>query len=399
MSSEAALAVSQLSKCYQIYARPQDRLLQSLWRGRKRYYREFWALRDVSFEVGRGEAVGVIGRNGSGKSTLLQLVVGILTPTSGEVVTRGRIAALLELGSGFNPEFTGRENVYLNGAILGLDRGDVARRFAAIEAFAEIGEFIDQPTKTYSSGMLMRLAFAVSVNVEPEILVVDEALAVGDFAFQFRCMERLHRLVRSGTTILFVSHDVGLVKAFCSRAVYLAGGMLRAVGAAEDVAEQYLADTRDAQRAEVAAAAPRAAGAGRIRARFADTGAARSAYGYGEEIRIEAEVELDDSIAHPALSALVQDRRMISIAGKILRLEPCASGARRRARAQFVLRAVFDTGAYHVTLRLEDRISLTTFRPVAKEVGALSFEVLREAGQDVLGMVDVGMGARELPEA
>ena len=195
MSSEIAIKVENLSKCYHIYDQPRDRLKQMILPRMQRaigmqprqYFREFWALKDVSFEVKKGETVGIIGRNGSGKSTLLQMVCGTLNPTSGSIQTSGRIAALLELGSGFNPEFTGRENVYLNGAVLGLSRDEIDVRFDEIAAFAEIGEFIDQPVKTYSSGMMVRLAFAVAINVDPQILVVDEALSVGDELFQRKC--------------------------------------------------------------------------------------------------------------------------------------------------------------------------------------------------------------------
>ncbi|MCK9174507.1 MAG: ABC transporter ATP-binding protein, partial [Desulforhopalus sp.] len=211
MSSDAAITVENLSKCYQIYDKPGDRLKQMIMRGRRHYYKEFWALRDVSFTIGRGETVGIVGQNGCGKSTLLQMVCGTLNPTEGKCQTRGRIAALLELGSGFNPEFTGRENVYMNGSVLGLTSAEIDSRFADIADFANIGDFIEQPVKTYSSGMMVRLAFAVAINVDPEILIVDEALAVGDELFQRKCFSRLEEIRRKGATILFVSHSVGVV--------------------------------------------------------------------------------------------------------------------------------------------------------------------------------------------
>lgn len=225
-SNDIAISVQSLSKCYGIYATPRDRLKQFVLprlqrlagRPSKQYFSEFWALKDVSFEIKKGETVGIIGRNGSGKSTLLQIICGTLTPTGGGVRTNGRIAALLELGSGFNPEFTGRENIYLNGAVLGLTRGEIDQRYDDIAAFADIGAFIEQPVKTYSSGMLVRLAFSVSVNVWPDILVVDEALAVGDGAFQLKCMTRLKALQEIGATVLFVSHDLGSVGRLCSSA-------------------------------------------------------------------------------------------------------------------------------------------------------------------------------------
>lgn len=239
MSSDYAIRVDDLSKCYRIYDKPHHRLLQMLYGARGQLYREFWALQALSFEVRRGEAVGIIGRNGSGKSTLLQLICGTLNPTSGSVTTNGRIAALLELGSGFNPEFTGRENVFMNGAVLGLTRDEVAARFSEIEAFADIGDFIDQPTKTYSSGMMVRLAFAVQVCVAPDILVVDEALAVGDALFQKRCFERMEQLRSGGTTLLFVSHDQESVRTLTNRAIFLHQGRVRSVGSSAEVLLDY----------------------------------------------------------------------------------------------------------------------------------------------------------------
>lgn len=235
-----AIEVSGLSKCFQIYERPSDRLKQMLMRGRKQYYKEFWALRDVSFKINKGETVGVIGRNGSGKSTLLQMICGTLNPTSGTVNTFGRIAALLELGSGFNPEFTGRENVYLNATVLGLTKDEIDERFDDIAAFADIGQFIEQPVKTYSSGMMVRLAFAVQAQVNPSILIVDEALAVGDAKFQARCFERLKQLKEGGTSILLVTHSTEQIVMHCSRAVLLDHGNVIAIGEPNSVVNCYL---------------------------------------------------------------------------------------------------------------------------------------------------------------
>ena len=227
-----AIRVNNLSKCYHIYDRPQDRLKQSIvprlrslvGRNPGCYFREFWALNDVSFEVGRGETIGIIGRNGSGKSTLLQMICGTLEPTTGSVVTNGRVAALLELGAGFNPEFTGRENVYMNATVLGLTQDEIEARFEDIAAFADIGDFIEQPVKHYSSGMYARLAFAVAINVDPSILIVDEALAVGDEPFQRKCFARIEEIKRNGGTILFVSHASSAIVELCDRAVLLHGG-------------------------------------------------------------------------------------------------------------------------------------------------------------------------------
>ena len=247
MSSEIVVRVTNLSKCYHIYDRPPDRLKQStlpklqrlIRRPARQYYREFWALKDVSFEIKKGETVGIIGRNGSGKSTLLQIICGTLAPTSGTVETYGRVAALLELGSGFNPEFTGRENVFMNGAILGLSETEIEARFDDIAAFADIGDFIEQPVKTYSSGMAIRVAFAVAINVDPQILVVDEALSVGDERFQRKCFSRIEAMKNKGATILFVSHSGGVVVELCDRAVLLDSGEELAIGMPKTIVGDY----------------------------------------------------------------------------------------------------------------------------------------------------------------
>lgn len=251
--TDFAIHVKNVSKCYQVYDNPRDRLKQFvlprlnsiLGKAPQQYFNEFWALKDVSFEIKKGETVGIIGRNGSGKSTLLQIICGTLFPTSGSVETIGRIAALLELGSGFNPEFTGRENVYLNAAVLGLSKEEVDERFEDIAAFADIGKFIEQPVKTYSSGMYVRLAFAVNILSSPDIMIVDEALAVGDIGFQAKCMTALTRIQDSGATVLFVSHDINALKSLCSKGIYLERGIVKAVGNASYVAELYVKEMRE----------------------------------------------------------------------------------------------------------------------------------------------------------
>lgn len=239
MSSDVAIQVSHLSKCYEIYERPQDRLLQMLSRGRRQYYKEFWALRDVSFEVKKGETFGIIGRNGSGKSTLLQILAGTLAQTRGEALVKGRIAALLELGSGFNPEFTGRENVFLNGSVLGLTQREIEDRYDQIVEFADIGEFIDQPVKTYSSGMFVRLAFAVQAHIDANIIIIDEALAVGDIFFRQKCYTRLNDLKEAGAAILLVSHSMPDIEQYCQRALLLNKGECQFVGSADDTTKHY----------------------------------------------------------------------------------------------------------------------------------------------------------------
>ncbi|MBI3802799.1 MAG: ABC transporter ATP-binding protein [Nitrospirae bacterium] len=221
-----AIEVNHLTKIYRLYRSPKDRIKEMFHFNGKKYHREFYALNDISFNIEKGQTVGIIGQNGSGKSTLLQMICGVLQPTNGSVKVNGRVAALLELGAGFNPEFTGRENVYMNGALMGLNRQEMDQRFPAIEDFAEIGEFIDQPVKVYSSGMFVRLAFAAAINVDPDILIIDEALAVGDVVFQHRCMRKIKDLQKNNISILFVSHDTGAIKTLCSSAMLIDQGKL-----------------------------------------------------------------------------------------------------------------------------------------------------------------------------
>lgn len=249
MRSDIAISVKNLTKKYRIFGHPSERLKQAMTFGFKRYHKEFTALTDISFDIRKGETVGIIGRNGSGKSTLLQLICGILKPTSGTVQVNGRISALLELGAGFNPEFTGRENAYFQGAVMGIPKEEMEARFGAIAAFADIGEFIDQPVRTYSSGMFVRLAFATAIHVDPDILVVDEALAVGDMAFQRKCFERLGQLLSDKQrVVLLVSHDLRQVERFCSRVIFLQNGQAMADGLAHDVCQLYYEQaSRDAK--------------------------------------------------------------------------------------------------------------------------------------------------------
>ena len=255
MADDIVIKADQLSKAYRIWTDPSQRLISPLFAEAGRWlpgsagralnqkaasgYRDFFALQDVSFEVKRGEAVGIIGRNGAGKSTLLQIIAGTLQPSTGRIQVNGRIAALLELGAGFNPDFTGRENVHLSAAVLGLSRKETDSRFDNIAAFADIGNFLDQPVKTYSSGMTMRLAFAVNTCVDPDILIVDEALSVGDAPFQSKCFRRLHQLIDQGVSLLFVSHDIGTVRSICSRALWLKNGRAEKWGEAKQVAREY----------------------------------------------------------------------------------------------------------------------------------------------------------------
>ena len=317
-----AIAVSALSKTYQIYDLPQHRLWQSLWRGRRRFYREFHALTNVSFDVRRGEVVGIIGRNGSGKSTLLQLICGTLAPSSGVVRTHGRVAALLELGAGFNPEFTGRENVYLNGAIMGLSTAEVDARYARIVEFADIGDFLDQPLKTYSTGMVVRLAFAVIAHVDADVLVIDEALAVGDAFFVQKCMRFLRDFMKRGT-ILFVSHDTGAIVNLCHRALWLHKGEVLVDGSPREVVESYLQHLaeeaygvapRRPSPVQIEAAEPRVRSFGKAGARITavelvdSAGQALPTISGGETVTLRIRGEAIDSLQSPIVGFTVKDR-------------------------------------------------------------------------------------------
>lgn len=237
--SENAIVVQNLSKVYHMYQKPADRFKEALNPFKKSYHTDFYALKDIDFTVKKGEMIGFVGENGSGKSTILKIITGVLTPTSGKVEIEGKISALLELGSGFNPEYSGYENIFLNGLVLGFSKAEMEKKVDDIIRFADIGEHIHQPVKTYSSGMFVRLAFAVAINVDPEILIVDEALAVGDLEFQLKCMEKFTEIKNSGKTILFVSHDINAIRRFCDRTIWLQYGKLMEVGETMEVTTNY----------------------------------------------------------------------------------------------------------------------------------------------------------------
>jgi ABC-type polysaccharide/polyol phosphate transport system ATPase subunit len=309
--TDIAIHASRLSKCYHVYNNPLDRLkqfivpkLQRITRqSPKQYFHDFQALNEVSFEIKKGETVGIIGRNGSGKSTLLQIICGTLSPTTGTVEVNGRVAALLELGAGFNPEFTGRENIYMNASILGLSRAEIDARFVDIVAFADIGEFIEQPVKTYSSGMMVRLAFSVSVHTQPDILVVDEALSVGDIAFQNKCMEKIKAIKEAGTSILFVSHDLSTVQIICDKVMWLKNGNLKLAGYPVDVCQEYYVDSIEHKGGvEETVIVQQATGLARFSSLklFDEQGNQSKVFNVADDIRfefvLEAETDLDESV-------------------------------------------------------------------------------------------------------
>ena len=327
------ILVQGVSKVYRLYRRPVDRIRELFLFGGRRLGQEFWALRDISFRVERGETLGIVGPNGCGKSTLLAIVSGILPPTSGRVVTEGRVAAILELGAGFNPEFTGRENVYLNAEILGLSRRHVERILPSIERFAEIGDFIDRPVKQYSSGMYVRLAFATAIHVEPDVLLVDEALAVGDAIFSNRCIQKFEELKRRGVTVLFVSHDLGLVKQVADRAIFLLDGQIAAEGRPSDVVNRYVGMVLERREQEQRAEAPEPAGLrgshrhGDGASRIEDVtlvnrcGAPATVIEAGEPVRVRIVARFEREVDEPVVGILVRNRLGLDVFGTNTRVE------------------------------------------------------------------------------
>lgn len=355
-----AIVVHGVGKCYRIYERPQDRLKEALLRFRgRRFHRDFWALRNVSFSVQRGESVGIVGRNGCGKSTLLQVIAGTMAPTEGEARVSGRVSALLELGSGFNPEFSGRENVYLNAAILGVPRREMEQRFDQIAAFADIGEFLDRPVKTYSSGMHARLAFSVAVAVDPDILIVDEILAVGDVGFQQKCVARLRRLREAGMTLLFVSHSPDAIRSVCQKALFLVDGQAMYFGPADRAVDQYLSRVREESNREMLAAdreyrrpvafqtplqAETRYGTGHVqieRVELLDAhGEPRRAFRFGETITLEATLRAVVDARDLSVSFLVRDQTGVDLLGTTtfderVALSPLPAGRAGRVRFRF----------------------------------------------------------------
>lgn len=331
------ISVQNVSKLYRLYQHPLDRILGSL--GSARQSADFYALRNVSFRIEKGEVFALIGPNGSGKSTLLQIISGILQPTTGRVLCDGRIAALLELGAGFNPEFSGRDNVYLNGEILGLSRREMDRAFPKIEAFAEIGRFIDRPVKEYSSGMYVRLAFSTAIHIDPEILIVDEALAVGDAIFSSRCIQKFEELRQRKVTVLLVSHDLGLVKRLADRAAFMLNGQVVMQGTPKDAVNRYVGFALEQERAtgsrapDTQAAATSSFRHGDGASRIVDvqllnsTGDSCRAFRPGDTIRVGVRAIFHQAVADPVVGILIRNRIGMDVFGTNTRLEGVSLGA------------------------------------------------------------------------
>jgi lipopolysaccharide transport system ATP-binding protein len=393
---DVAVSVRGLGKMYHLYERPQDRLKQAFLWGWRQYYREFWALRELSLDVRRGEVLGIIGRNGSGKSTLLQILAGVLKPTTGYAEVRGRVAALLELGSGFNPEFSGRENIYMNAAILGLSKEEIDRRFDEIVEFSEIERFIDQPVKTYSSGMVVRLAFAVSVHVDPDVLIVDEALSVGDAAFQFKCLHHLDELLKRGVTILLVSHSLPLVKSYCTRCVYLRHGVMQFAGDCETAAEMYFRDMREEQKAHrVAEPAPAERPVHREKARLLSVRLGsgveeRTWFACGERVWIEISGKVAAGVKRIRLAMVMRDLNGYPLYSysNILAGSEITPNSAGRFTGRFEFDCNLQAGDYSINARIEDYVSDAVNELLDKRVNAAVFKVLT-AQRPFEGVVDL----------
>lgn len=386
------LIVPLLHRTGSLLAGPLPRAATRLHASAHRRIHIHQALHDISFELRRGEALGIIGLNGSGKSTLLQIIAGVLPPTTGAVETHGRIAALLELGSGFNPELTGRENIYINGAILGLDRRQVEARLADIIAFADIGDYVDQPVKTYSSGMALRLAFSVQVHIDPDILIVDEALAVGDAAFQAKAMTRIQETLARGTTLLFVGHDLNAIRAFCQRAILLEEGRVATQGSPEEVIEEYLYRVH-AKAAREGASRPirivegfRSEDGGVLALHFAG-GARHLALGYDDVLEIHADLHVAAEVADAACIIDILDGRGVPLSGQRVRL-PVRTSGDERLRVSLRFRARLANGIYRVRARLVQAPALHQHhrRVLCRYESNLSFEVVENSIERFSGL-------------
>lgn len=417
-SDDTIIAVENLGKIYRLWRDPLARLTVPLqqrlagmlarlgWRWGSERLRaraeaaapEFRALSGITFMLRRGEALGVIGANGSGKSTLLQLVAGVLQPSMGSVQVRGRVAALLELGSGFNPELTGRENIRINAAILGLTPAQIEQRLPAIIAFADIGGYVDQPVKTYSSGMTIRLAFAVQVHIDPDVLIVDEALAVGDAAFQAKAMARVDEILRGGATLLFVGHDLNAVKAFCHRAMLLEGGRIVLDGLPDEVVTEYLNRSRTSKLQQLkalpedAALAPIDHGYGLDDVRVlrgAINAQRHCSVRYGEMLEIELDVRIRPEMQHPMLIVDVLDLKSLQITGRRIALPVATNG--RDVSVRMRMPATLQRGIYSLRTRVADAPSTDRTIVYSRQQGWLSFEVLDDSRGDFIGIFPLPM--------
>ncbi|MES2857709.1 MAG: ABC transporter ATP-binding protein [Pseudomonadota bacterium] len=393
----ARLVVPGLFRAARMLERSMPRLSRRLQGAVHARMRLHEALHDVDFELQPGESLGIIGPNGSGKSTLLQIIAGVLQPTSGQVRLHGRVAALLELGSGFNPELSGRENIRINAAVLGLTRSQIEQRIPTIIEFADIGNYIDEPVKTYSSGMALRLAFAVQVHIDPDVLIVDEALAVGDAAFQAKAMERIDHILQRGTTLLFVGHDLNAVKAFCQRAMLLEQGRVVLSGLPDEVITEYLYRTHQQ------ALAKRSLEAGTSLVRTSDgyglddghvaqatiNGGTHASLRHGDQVRIELQVRLRADVEAPCVILDVLDGRGLQLTGRRIPLDRVDQACTVPVNVSF--HAGLQQGIYRIRLRLVNAPSLANTTAIARHEGTLSFEVVDDCRSRFTGLFPLEM--------
>lgn len=396
-----AISLKGIGKSYRVYPSRRHRLKELMSFGKKTHSHDFWALQDVSFDIEPGTTLGILGRNGAGKSTLLKVISGVLQPTTGSVEVNGRLAALFGVGAGFNPEFTGRENVFLNGAIMGIPEAVMRERFDQVASFAEIGEFIDRPVKTYSSGMYVRLAFATAIHVDPEILLVDEALAVGDIAFQHRCLRKIKELQSQGVTILFVSHDLGAVKSLCDQAALVVGGRVVELGEPGDIVKRYTAlvmgesEERAVPQAEPIGAFRHGDGRARITevAIVGEDGLSREAFQSTEPVKLRVGIEAKGDIAEPVVGFMLRNRLGVDVYGtntdKLhLELPPLAGGEHVTVEYAFPMNLL--DGVYSATVAVHSS-DLTSHDWIDE---ALYFEVV--GAPEALGLANLQATARAL---
>lgn len=396
-----------INKLYRVYESPKDRLREMVSLGRKKYHKSFCALDGISLQIPQGQSLGIIGQNGSGKSTLLKIICGVLQPTAGDVHVRGRIGSLLELGAGFNPEFTGRENVYMNGALMGLSKKEIDERFPEVEAFAEIGSFIDQPVKTYSSGMFMRLAFAAAISIDPDILVIDEALSVGDMFFQHKCISKMESFKKKGKTILLVAHDLNLIRNFCHAAILLNNGQVIARGEPEYVTEQYMMLIRKKQ-TELASSIFKVtqkstenhqgakmrfgAEAGQILevATLDKDGMETNAFLSGDEITIRIQIEVPPQVQKPGVTFMLRDERGYNVYG----IDTTTLGMQLDFDEKntnvmfFTLSPTLRAGSYSLTVTLQSLYTPKIGMLLDKLVGVSPFAIIENKSK-FLGVVDL----------
>lgn len=401
------IRVNHISKTYLIWNSPLSRLMVPLLRKllnplfpkyvdnlSRNACQAVDALRDVSFNIGEGESLGIIGLNGSGKSTLLQIIAGTLQPSSGSVETKGRVAALLELGSGFDPEFTGRENIYINASILGLTRREIDERYAAIVAFADIGDFIERPVKTYSSGMMVRLAFAVQVHVDPDVLIVDEALSVGDARFQAKALNKIEEILKRGTTLLFVGHDLSAVRAFCNQAMLLDKGRVIKAGIPDDVIADYLyivqkdriaelGGNLDVKRHEKGFAVH---GFDVVSANFQGMGQ-HATLAFNHSLTLAVDIVMTAAVAAPVLIIDIIDNRGMQLTGRRIVIPPFNG----EKRVSIDMTCGFQKGIYRVRLRLVSAPSLEQTVLMSRYDDLLSIEMIDDVRDQFTGLFPIPM--------